>query len=196
MNEVQRLDREFWKIRDVSSLFESESVWGTPADHEQVRNAHISCAILDYLTVDDSVIRDTTFSYCNLNNCVLRDCHPVGIRNCRFRNCIFEGCSPPTDGKFQGLTTIIDDSKGGFKFTSLPTELKEKIMSYAIRWRGKTPPLIAALCNEKREKNRLETFDHELAVQMLSRENVYRFNIRKGKLLNFPAMRTIGRLHI
>jgi len=118
------------------------------------------------------------------------------MRNCRFRNCIFEGFSPPTDGKFEGLTTVLDGKRDGFKFTLLPTELKEKVMSYAIKWRGETPPLIAALRNGKREKNRLKTFDHELAVQTLSRENVYRFNVRKGKILNLPAMRTIRRLHI
>ena len=104
-------------------------------------------------------------------------------------------CSPPAKGKFEGLTTVVDGNKEGFNFTLLPTELKEKIMTHAIRWRGVfggTPPLIAALRNGKREKNRLETFDHELAVQTLSRENVYRLDIEKGRFLNFPAVRTIG----
>jgi hypothetical protein len=94
---------------------------------------------------------------------------------------------------------MLDKNKEGFKFTLLPTELKEEIIKHAIKWwflGGGTPPLIAALRSGKREKNRLETFDHELAVQTLSRENVYRFYVRKGNVLNFPAMRTIRRLHI
>jgi hypothetical protein len=95
------------------------------------------------------------------------------MRNCRFRNCIFEGCSPLTDDKLEGLTAVLDGGKDGFKFTLLPTELKEKIMKHALKWQGWTPPLIAALHNGKREKNRLETFDHELAVQTLRRENIF-----------------------
>ena len=72
-------------------------------------------------------------------------------------------------------------------------------MKLATKWHGKVldpPPLIVALRNGKREKNRLETFDHELAVHTLSRENIYRLDTKDGKLLTFPAMRTIRHLHI
>jgi hypothetical protein len=196
--------REYTEIKGLKrgqEYVEFRSLWGNGSleDDEYVRDAHISCSDVHLITVYNSLAIKAEFYNCVLIDCVLRDCTPAEMANCRFVNCIFEGCSPPTDGKFEGLTTVLDSSKEAFKFTLLPSELKEKIMSYAIWWdllKGRAPLLIVALRNGKREKNRLETLDHELAVQTLSRERVYRFNIRKDKRYNFPAMRTIRHLHI
>jgi hypothetical protein len=196
MDETPRLGNELSKTREFSEIRRFNALCGTAKDHEHVRDAYITGGVFCWVTVDDSLAINNKFYDCILNNCVLRDCPQEYLKTCRFVDCVFEGCSPPADGKFQGLTTVLDDSKGGFKFTLLPTELKEKIMKYAFNWRGKTPPLIAALRNGKREKNRLETFDHELAVQTLSRENVYRFDVNHGEAMDFPAMRTIRRLYI
>jgi hypothetical protein len=152
--------------------------------------------MFEFVTVDDPLAINTKFY-----NCVVRNCRPGYSSHCCFVNYIFEKCSPPADGKFEVLTIVLDDSKEGFELTLLPTNLKGRIVKHAIRWRCTTqlslaPPLIEALHNVKRENNRLKTSDHELAVQNLSRENVYRLYVEHGKLLTLKAMRNLTIRHL
>jgi hypothetical protein len=145
MDETQRLKQssKFWKTRDFFEILESESCCGKWNWPEHIREAHISSCVFNTVTFDDSLAINTGLYDCILTNCVLRDCPQERTVNCRFVNCIFEGYSPLTKGKFEGLTTVVDGNKEGFKFILLPTELKEKIMTHATRWRavfGGTPP--------------------------------------------------------